>query len=270
MSLGDEIAILHVISMPLEGAGETYYSEFKRIKQDIASKILESTVNLLKPSNIKISTSIINGYPDKGIIESAKDLNTDLIVIGSGGFKGIKAVLLGSVARSVVINSSKPVLVVKPPQWSLSDNLRILFATDGSQYAEEAGRLLTVMPFGSNTEITIFHVIQSVLDIPKKFHIEIDKKIREVATEIRSYQINESEKFLKQAYELLSIRFSKINTVTKEGDPLIEIMNAAKSFKTDIIVVGSKGMKGLKGMLGSVSRYLLSRSECSILIEKAM
>lgn len=268
-SSDDEITILHVISdVPFKEDMESYYSSLKQIRQEIAPKIIESTVNIMKQVKAKSSPMVIDDYPDKGIIDVAEDLNVDMIVMGARGLKGIKALLIGSVTRSVAINSSKPVLIIKPPQWEVSGNLKILFATDGSDYAREMGRFLTFIPFHDDTEITVLNVIHPGLDIPERFHIEIDERIKEIAASIKSMAFKESEKIVQQALEILGSRFVKIHGLTKDGDPTIEILNTAKILKTDIIAVGSRGMRGVKGMLGSVSRYILSHSECSVLIGK--
>lgn len=47
------------------------------------------------------------------VINTANELSADLIVIGSHGRKGFKKLLLGSVAQSILGNSSIPVLVVR-------------------------------------------------------------------------------------------------------------------------------------------------------------
>ena len=268
-SSDDEITVLHVISdVPFKEDVESYYSSLKQIKKEIAPKIIESTLRLLKSVNAKNSPMAIDGYPDQGIIDVAEDLNVDMIVMGARGLKGIKALLIGSVTRSVAINSSKPVLIIKSPQWDVSDNLKILFATDGSDYARDMGRFLALIPFHDNTEITVLNVIHPGLDIPERFHLEIDDRIKEIAVSIKSMAFKESEKIIQQAHEFLGSRFVKIHCLTKDGDPTIEVLNTAKMLKTDIIAVGSRGMRGVKGMLGSVSRYILSHSECSVLIGK--
>jgi nucleotide-binding universal stress UspA family protein len=268
-SSDDEITILHVISnVPFKEDTESYYSSLKQIRQEIAPKIIESTLRILKPVNAKNSPMIIDGYPDKGIIDVAEDLNVDMIVMGARGLKGIEALLIGSITRSVAINSSKPVLIIKPPQWEISGNLKILFATDGSSYAMELGRFLTFIPFRDDTEITVLNVIHPGPDIPEKFHIEIEERIKEIAASIKSMALKESEKIVRQSHEFLDGRFVKIHGLTKDGDPTVEILNTAKILKADMVAVGSRGMRGVKGMLGSVSRYILSHSECSVLIGK--
>ena len=46
-----------------------------------------------------------------GIVDSAKELGADLIVLGSHGRSGIARLMLGSVAARVVAESPIPVLV---------------------------------------------------------------------------------------------------------------------------------------------------------------
>ncbi len=269
-SPNDTITIVHAVGVtPVKEGGEPYYSLLKRIKVEIAPRIVESAQAILGAGNARISTKVIDDYPDAGIIGAARDLNADLIVMGARGLKGIRAVLLGSITRSVAINSPNPVLVIKPPQQKIAENLRILLASDGSDDAREVARFLAGMPFDDATEITVLRVIQSGLDIPEKFHLGIDTNIKETATRIRSMLHETSEKSAAELCEFLCDRFNKVDRVIKDGDAAMEILSTAAAVKASLIAVGSRGMRGVKGMLGSVSRYVLSRSECSILIGKS-
>jgi nucleotide-binding universal stress UspA family protein len=268
-SSDDEITVLHVITdVPFRDNVASYHPGLMQIKQEIAPKIIETTIDIIKPLNTKISSLMVDGYPGQGIIDAAEDLKVNMIVMGAKGIKGIKKILIGSVTRFVAINSSKPVLVVKTPRAEPTDSLKVLFATDGSGYASETGRFLISMPFHDDIEITVLQAIQSGLDIPEKFNIKIDEKMKKTLTEIKLLALKESEKTIEQAWKLIGDRFIKINCLTKDGDPSLEILNTAKELRTDIITVGSKGMRGIKGMMGSVSRYILGHSECSVLIGK--
>jgi len=51
-----------------------------------------------------------------------------------------KSLIIGSVTRSVTLNSTKPVLVIKPQQHEEPGKVKILFATDGSHSANETGK----------------------------------------------------------------------------------------------------------------------------------
>jgi nucleotide-binding universal stress UspA family protein len=270
LSPNDEITILHVISDdPFQDSEDYYYARRKEIKQLIATKILDSATNILKSVPAKINTVLMNGYPDKCIIEAAVDSNTDIIVMGPKRLKGIKSRIVGSVTKSVSIISPKPVLVIKPPQGESSNTIKILFTTDGSDYARKAGEILTLMPFHDNTEITILHVVTPAFyDIPDKFMTKIDASVREDLRRYSSVELEASQKIIAQTTEYLSNRFSNIDKLTKIGDPSDEILHTANELKVDIIVVGSKGMGGFRGVVGSISRYILSVAECSVLIGK--
>ena len=187
--------------------------------------------------------------------------------MGARGVKGIKLLVLGSSTRAVVINSSKPVLVINRPPWEKLGNMKVLFATDGSEIANEAGRFLTEMPFPEGTEITVLHIAWSpISDIPEKFFSDLGDMAREKT--VRS-EATESVKIIEEAMAFLSARFKKISVLTEIGDPSREILNMEKSLRPDVTAVGCRGLRGIKRMMGSVSRRILGNSESSVLIGKA-
>lgn len=270
LSRNDEITILHVISDdPFQDKEDYYYARIKDIKRSIASNILDSALNILKSVPAQIKTVLMDGYPDKCILGAAVDSNADIIVMGPKRLKGIKSRIVGSVTKSVSISSSKPALIIKPPQKEPADKTKILFATDGSDYAEKAGETLSLIPFHDNTEITIIHVITPAFyDVPDRFMEKIEASVREDLKKYRSMELQESQKILARTAQYLSNKFSNIERLTTMGDPSEEILNAANEINADIIVVGSKGMKGFRGVVESLSRYILSVADCSVLIGK--
>jgi nucleotide-binding universal stress UspA family protein len=58
---------------------------------------------------------IKNGVPAEVIVETARERNCDLIVVGTHGHSTLKDVLVGSTARWVLKNSPIPVLVIRLP-----------------------------------------------------------------------------------------------------------------------------------------------------------
>ena len=55
------------------------------------------------------------GDPHDAILETARDLDCDLIAMASHGRRGVKAVVLGSVTAKVLTHSEIPVLVYRHP-----------------------------------------------------------------------------------------------------------------------------------------------------------
>ncbi len=147
--------------------------------------------------------------------------------------------------------------------------MKILLATDGSEHSGRAAKFLTNLNLSSDDEITVLHVISEVLPSSlKQIKQEIAPKIIGTAMNILRPLNAKITSVLIDGYPDKSGRFTKVNSLTKDGDPSLVIVDTATMLKTDIIVVGSKGMRGIKGMLGSVSRYILGHSECSVLIGK--
>lgn len=270
LTLKDEIIVLHVISsVPFKDDRASYYASLNEIKQEIAPKILDSAVEILKPLDARLSTAIIDAYPDRGIIDTAVESGANLIVMGARGLKGIKSLMVGSVTRAVAINSPLPILIIKSPQWEIKGALKILYATDGSDYSKKTGEILTSIPFSEDTEVTILNVNPAThISIPDRFLLEVGDRVKESVARIREAEATRSDMITKEAREIFEKRFKKTNVSIRFGDPSIEILNEALSFKADIIAMGSSGLRGIKGMLGSVSRYVLGHSECSVLIGK--
>jgi nucleotide-binding universal stress UspA family protein len=57
---------------------------------------------------------VLQGHPAGAIVDHARRAAVDLIVIGTHGRTGIRRIVLGSVARSVLLHTESSVLVVRP------------------------------------------------------------------------------------------------------------------------------------------------------------
>jgi len=270
LSSDDEIIVLHVLSWgPYHDDRKSYYISLKYFKEKIAPRILDSAIEILKPVKARISTALVEGIPEKAIIEAAVESGVDLIVMGARGIKGLKSLFIGSVTRAVAADSPKPLLVTKPLLHEVPETMKVLFATDGSDSAHATAALLASIPFPDSTELLIINVVWSAMsDIPERFVMEIDDKIKEDVAKARRAEFEISSRIIERARPYLSGRFSKIEGITKVGDPSIEILNAAGIFGADLIAVGCRGLKGIKGIMGSVSRRILSHSQCPVLIGK--
>ena len=265
-----EIIVLHAVpDLPFKDVWEPHATTVKLLRRELAPKIIESTVRRLKNSKAKISTAVTEGHPDRAILGASAQFGSDLLVMGARGIKGVKSIFLGSVTRSVAINSPKPVLIAKPPLERSTEALKVLLATDGSDHALAAGKFLTTLSFPDITEVMILHVsASSYMDIPERLSMEIDDRIKRIVAGMKEAEFKHVEVILESAGKLLAGKFPSISVLPKSGDPSEEILHAAQAEQADIIVVGSSGMRGVRGMLGSVARNILGHADCSVLIGK--
>ena len=265
----DEIMIFHAVYwIPFLYDADFYIETLKEIKQEIAPKVIDSIMDILKPVNARISTAIVEGSPAQSIIDAVRTSDMDMVVMGARGIKGIESLFVGSETRAVAIKSPKPVLVAKLPLRE-QPVFKVLYATDGSDYSRDTGYFLNSMPFPDNTEITVLNVVPpEFLDIPETFVPKVNERIIEIRDQAQSIRLTNSQRIVEQAEKLLSKTIRTIKMLSEVGDTSAVILRVSEEIKADLIVVGCRGLKGIKGVMGSVSRNILAHSKCSVLIGK--
>jgi nucleotide-binding universal stress UspA family protein len=76
-------------------------------------KVLQRARAMAEDSHVKLDTHVLAGHPVRDIVELAKELKVDLLVIGAAGHSAIYDRLIGSRADRIVQLAPCPVLVVK-------------------------------------------------------------------------------------------------------------------------------------------------------------
>lgn len=99
------MSALYVVNVPStsEQAESIKYGE----------KVLDDVVEDGKKMGVEVQKILKLGSPSESILNVAKSLKVHTIVVGSEGKKGIKRVLLGSVAENIVRNAQCSVLVAR-------------------------------------------------------------------------------------------------------------------------------------------------------------
>jgi nucleotide-binding universal stress UspA family protein len=83
------------------------------------SQLAEEAVSLIEATGVEPVTLAKEGSPHREIVETANSMGTSLIVLGSRGLKGLKA--LGSVSERVAHQAPCSVLIVRRPAHPFSD-----------------------------------------------------------------------------------------------------------------------------------------------------
>jgi nucleotide-binding universal stress UspA family protein len=118
-------AIVRVISVvePLPPpAAELWYDasgSLERVQQKMtkrATELTQKTSERLKRKGLVIESAVRQGDARSVIVNEARKWSADLIVLGSHGYTGIKRLLLGSVASSVVSHAPCSVEIVRRKQ----------------------------------------------------------------------------------------------------------------------------------------------------------
>jgi nucleotide-binding universal stress UspA family protein len=117
-SLGAE---LHTISVkepfPYSAISEmqpTPPQEFFDAQERIAANRVQAVVDLCRKAGVSCQAHTVEAlHPWEAIIEHARRMQCDLLVMASHGRRGVSALLLGSETQKVLTHSKVPVLVVR-------------------------------------------------------------------------------------------------------------------------------------------------------------
>ena len=119
---GASLHLLHVFSPPWKRANyvpqpspedEQHHSDSLRERMQVALQPFESEIR-----ELQVETKVAeNARESDGIVKFIGDSAADLVVVGTRGRTGIRAVLLGTVAERIVRESPCSVLAVKPDDF---------------------------------------------------------------------------------------------------------------------------------------------------------
>jgi nucleotide-binding universal stress UspA family protein len=138
--------------------------------------------------------------------------------------------------------------------------MKILIATDGSPYSDAAVQNVADRPWPKESELRVISVLEhsSLESITAG---EYAFKLDEVREEVRQML----KQIASSALESLSGTGCNTSYTVREGLVAQEILEEAKEWGADLIVLGTHGRKGLsKFLLGSVAQRVAAHATCSV------
>lgn len=114
---GAALSLLHVLEPVSYGLDFTLSLEAKR--EEIRARVtqrLAGFVEALTGAAIAADSQVRGGLPADSILDSAKTLPADVIVMGTHGRRGLSHLLSGSVTEAVLRQSRCPVVTVRSPK----------------------------------------------------------------------------------------------------------------------------------------------------------
>ena len=265
-----KIYLSHIISDPqiidpLYASDIHQKMSFEEIKGKIEKEMGE--VYIKKARGIsEIDTLITKGYAASEIVESAKKIEADLIVMATHARKILKHAFIGSIAEKVLRTSPCPVLTTKlgnEINFDKFDVKNILVPVDFSEHSEKGFKLSVKLARLFNARIHILYVLQPISFYPyyygEYFSSEgvIIKMEEEVKDRLESLIREKGEGYKDITYKI------------QIGEPFQDILEKGKSIKADLIVMGTHGRTGFSHLLmGSVAERVVRLAECPVLTVK--
>lgn len=138
---------------------------------------------------------------------------------------------------------------------------KILVAVDNEPIAAHAADIGAELARLAGAEMAFIHVIDPALVNAADTGIQPDVFVASAKEEAKKL-IDDFRKRLPQ--QVTALEFVQI------GLPLTEIVNAAKDWPADLIVIGSHGRGGItRALLGSVAEGVMRHAPCPVLVVRA-
>jgi nucleotide-binding universal stress UspA family protein len=226
---------------------------------------LESAAGCLRGLGGSVTTEIVLGSPRRGINAFAGDWQADLLMVGSNELSDWERMVLGSTARSVLRHAPCSVEIVRPIRPGTDAepkrSMKILVATDGSEFSMAALRSVAESPWPSGSEVRVISVPEF---LPLKEFSYLN--LRE-ADDLGAASEEEAAICAAKGVKVLAGSTLKVcsNVPIVRGRPFQVILDEAARWKADVIVLGSHGRSGFDRMvMGSVSEAVALHAKCSV------
>lgn len=249
------VTVLHVV--PSQVSAEAMASKWESGGRTLATAI----TNLdLDPG--KVTAVLREGDPKDVVVQVADEVDANLIIMGSRGLQGLKAILENSVSQYVFQLASRPMLLVKDDLYTIRPIKRIMVAMDKSDSAKEGLNLaISLMRDIKGGELTLVHTVASLKSKP---------------FDVAAADPNQDPILLAAADEAKKYGIAS-KLVAPEGKPGQRICQLAEDRNIDLLVLGSpdrrptiaKGLPDLDKVLGeSLTDFVRVYAPCPVLLTR--
>ena len=146
--------------------------------------------------------------------------------------------------------------------------MRVLVAIDDSPFSDVAIRAVAARPWPEGTEIRLMHAVEVPPMVSFTGAAWPDPPVD--LSSIREAERARGTQLLERAAEQFIRTSLKVSTRLIEGSARTTILDEARTWPADLVVLGSHGSKGLtRFLLGSVSETIVRHAPCSVEIIKA-
>jgi nucleotide-binding universal stress UspA family protein len=253
---GAELHVVHVWHDVRGFAHDFVKKELRRQGQEILDEQLER----IRASGGEVTKAYLRrGRTSNEVITLSKEIDADLLVVGSRGLGTVRRILMGSQSEEIVHHAQVPVLVLTGAAnyWPPA---RIVIGEDFSDDARKAGELAAGIGklYGAKGLLVYSHP-----DLPEVPPGEARSAVQHL-TEMRERDKSMLE---DRAGDLEKILGSRPEIKISGGYPANVLLEASQEVQPSLVAVGSRGLAGLiRTRLGSVSTKVVTAARGPVLV----
>ncbi|WP_097046225.1 universal stress protein [Flagellimonas pacifica] len=242
-----EICVLHMIGLSESVLSKNEAEEYKEAQyyMKLAKKQFKPFLEKEYLNGLKILQLVQNYKIFSEINTIVKELNIDLVIMGSHGVNRAKDAFVGSNTEKVVRTCEVPVIVIKRPRHNFT---------------------LNIVVFAFNFKDEIVGTYKRVKELAHFFHAEVYPVF--VNTPSIKFLSNTT---IEEKLAYYKERFDIQDEVVVYNDTSIEkgILNYAKKMNADAVVIPTHGRKGISHFIkGSVGESMANHANIPVITFK--
>lgn len=222
-----------------------------------AETIVQNAKQKGRDFDVDVQLVVRTGRPHREILAYAEQQGIDLLVLGTQGRTGLRKLVLGSVATSVIREATRPVLTISKNVTNVRSTFHeILIPTSGRPGTAAAITHGIKLSAAYSARVHAVYVVddtisreQAYLDMVREFGREATDA---VAVQAASTGVGTTRQILR-------------------GDPATKIQDYTESHSVDLVVMGTESRAGVERLvLGSVAERVLASAPIPVLTVRAL
>jgi nucleotide-binding universal stress UspA family protein len=143
--------------------------------------------------------------------------------------------------------------------------MRLLLAVDGSACSETAVATVIDRFRPEDTQVKVLHAVEWMKEMPLCFQFAEGPTAGREITERRTQSFGRARQLVERVASQLEFKGFQTSVSTPDADPRHAILDCARAWPADIIVLGSHGRRGIDRLLmGSVAEAVVRHAPCSV------
>jgi universal stress protein E len=203
------------------------------------------------------------GNPARLILDAARELKSDLLILGPHRSRGIRDVFEGTIAEKALTARKLPLLIVREaPRAAYRNVLLALDLSAVSGFAVEAAESLVL---SSRARARIVHAYEPPYqDVLLPYGVTGARPAAPYADIGWKRAANVA---IRNLLKYRSADFTRYDVLVEDGEPASLIVQAIEAYEPDLLVMGTRGRGRLqRALLGSVANQVLNRARCDVLV----
>ncbi|MFS4460059.1 universal stress protein [Bdellovibrio sp. HCB2-146] len=251
----------------------TWVTDHSRTAESLFLEVLEDyNLPFLKDPKVIPHASQSHAGAAETLVEYAKQVKADLIVVGSHSRQGFQRFILGSFAESLLLQSSIPVLVIGTHTNRLNNFKNIMFPTEFGDHSKDNFRHVLDVAKIFNSEITLLHIItrpvESLFDLETRPQVYNYKgkmlTLEQIIEHQIEYQKQRAQHWIEWAQkEGVTAHFIVDNSFRAVDEIILESIDR---LEMDLVIMEAQSGPMSAAILGSYSRNVARKAHCPVYV----